>query len=166
MTLEQLLTELGEARWFESLGRYEGAEGTLAIRDLEPWRSEDSADPQGIARQLRWLPTKVSEDDPVHGASLRDTARQLGRVEELKRAGLEAYKVALASMSRASPQPLLRVGPHDFTEAAKGAAAFAARAAAGEIVVEKQGFWCSVISLYRSGHWPCGLLPDRTLVVL
>jgi hypothetical protein len=59
----------------------------------------------------------------------------------------------------------LIVGPHDFTLSAQGAASYAFRMAAGEIVLDMQSSWVSIVSLYAGGGWPCGRMKDGRIVV-
>jgi hypothetical protein len=169
-TVENLRDEIAQIPWFQRLGEPLDESGIATLVNLEPWASAANADEDGATRALAdamdWLPTTRDQADPVHGGSLEEKAKSLARVEDLRRESLEIYKRTLASLRRMKPHPLLRVGPHDFSHAAKGAATFAARRAVGEIIVEEPGFWCSVMALYVRGHWPCGILPDKTIVVL
>jgi hypothetical protein len=61
--------------------------------------------------------------------------------------------------------PLLKVGPHDSTNAARGGALFAMRMAAVEIVVDKQQFWCCLVSLFETGFWRRGLTKSSEILV-
>ena len=169
MTLEILRELLEHAEWFQKLGQFDGPEGMVALKNLEAWRSEELGVDEvaaRIAEEMAWLPTKAGEPDPIHGLRLRETARELEKEEEFRQQGMAIYKLALTSLRAATAHPLLRVGPHNFLEAAKGAAAYAARAAAGELVVGQPGPWCALVDLYARGFWPCGILPNRQVVVL
>lgn len=168
MTIDELGVQLDSARWFTQLGQYRAEEGRQAISSLEAWRNEDDgADSyhHRIAGAMEWLPGQSSDPDPVHGERLQALAAQAGREEEMSQLSLTVYKRALASLNSMGETPLLRAGAHDFQHVARGGAAYAARKAACEIFLEQPGFWCSLIPLFCHGHWPCGLMPDKTLVV-
>jgi hypothetical protein len=108
------------------------------------------------------LPSSRDEPDPVHDRRLIEL---LERSEVQDRAlVMEVYKQALQSL-RSIRSPDLRSGRNDFTEAARGAALFCVRMATIEVVAEKPGFWVGALNLYAKGHWPCGLMPGRELVV-
>ncbi|NHZ45053.1 hypothetical protein [Massilia aquatica] len=77
---------------------------------------------------------------------------------------LDVCKQAWASL-RFAESMKLRSGPNDFTQAAIGAALYRVRMAALEVMADKAGFWCTLLRLYRHGYWPCGVLPDKTIVV-
>lgn len=169
MTLDELTAHISSARWFSNLGRFQGGDRFIAIRTMEAWRSDDittDAYHEHVAENIEWFPSVYSgKPDPVHGGSLKLLAKELGKEDEFKKHSLEAYKLALASMRSVPETPLLRAGPHNFNIRARSMAAYAARAAASEITVSRQGFWCSLIPLYSSGNFPCGLMPDKTIVV-
>lgn len=168
MTVEQLKKYLANANWFARLGTFDGRAMQIAIRNLDAWRSANAVADQfheHIAEQMHWLPTAVSELDPIHGHSLRQRAREQRVEEQFKQETLAIYKLTLVSLRHVAPTPLLKAGPHDFNPAARGAAAFAFRAAAAEIVTGGEDFWCSLVSLYSDGHWPCGLMADGKVVV-
>ena len=161
MTLEQLSGEIDSARWFANLGSYQAGAGQQAISSLKAWASEDEILDryhEKIAEQMEWLPAQSQDPDPIHGD-------RLGQSEEAKQHSLAFYKLALASLRSVTEIPALQVGPHRFQHVAVGAASYACRRAALEICAGEPGFWCSLVPLYAAGHWPCGLLPDQTLIV-
>ncbi len=119
-----------------------------------------------IADEMDWLPSSNDQDDPIHGRSLEYRAEQLGMQQEYALKSLDIYKRALASLRGFNGHPALKVGPHDFAEAARGAAVFASRRAAYEVLLGNCGLWCSIMIQYGVGHWPCGILPDNIVVVL
>jgi hypothetical protein len=169
-TVEDLKVELAAISWFRRLGEPLDEPGIARVANLEPWAGAPDAEEDEAARALAdamdWLPTTRNQEDPIYGKLLEGQAKALGRYEGVRQEDLEVYKAALVSLRSMRPHPLLEVGPHKFTEAAKGAAAFAARRAALELIVNEPGFWCRAIFLYALGHWPLGVLPDRTIVVL
>ncbi len=157
MTLEQLAAQIEEARWFSRLGQYTPDAGQLAIQSLQAWADEESRcdrHHQRIAQSMEWLPAQAQDPDPIHGDRLPSDEQ-----------GLVIYKQALASLRPVAANGLLKIGPHDFQHVAHGAATYACRRAALEIVHGQPGFWCALVPLYAAGHWPCGLLPDQTLVI-
>ncbi len=168
MTIDELKQQINEAKWFANLGHFREEEGKIAIRTLAAWRSEATvADEyhERVAERMRWLPSQSSDEDPIHGSSLKDLAKKNGTGPELTKHSLEAYKLTLASLRPVPPHPLLKIGPHDFNPPARNAAAYAARMAASEIVTERQGFWCSMFKLFSEGYFPCGIMPDGQVVV-
>ncbi len=168
MTITELESLLQGTKWFERLCEPLANDSVVQIRSLEPWANIPTGDDrlEQIADQMDWLPSPRDQDDPVHGRSMEDRSEQLGMKTEYSRQSLDIYKKALASLRGFDGNSALQVGPHNFTEAACGAAVFAARRAAYEILLDDCGFWCSIMNLYHQGHWPCGILPDKTVVVL
>lgn len=168
MTLEELYDLIGSARWFSELGRFEPSSGFVAIRSLEPWAYPDrplDEQTQRIADAMDWLPTSRDQEDPIHGENLKKLTVSNSQADAIRQASLYVQKLVLRSLRRAT-SPHLRVGAHDFTEAAKGAAQSAVRQAVLEISLAIQDpFWVQLISIYGNGNWPCGLLPRRVVVV-
>lgn len=140
----------------------------VQIPSLDAWANLPTGDDrlEEVADLMDWLPSSRDQQDPIHGASLEERSDVMGKKDEFFRAGLGIHKLALASLRRFEGHPALVAGPHDFTEAARGAALFASRRAAYEVLLSDCGFWCSVMRFYGQGHWPCGILSDRTIVVL
>jgi len=157
MTLEELAAQMDRALWFSRLGQYTPAPGQLTIQTLEAWVDEESRcdrHHQKIAEGMEWLPAQAQDPDPIHADRLPPDER-----------ALVVYKQALASLRPVAANERLKIGPHDFQHVAHGAAAYACRRAALEIVHGQPGFWCALVPLYAAGHWPCGLMPDQTLVI-
>jgi len=105
----------------------------------------------------------------MHGRTLEWRAEAQGKKEEFSQQSRDVYKNALTTLRKFQGAPALKAGPHDFTEAARGAALFAVRRAAFEILLaepSERRFWCRLISVYQVGHWPCGILPNKQVVVL
>ncbi|MBN9417259.1 MAG: hypothetical protein J0I12_17570 [Candidatus Eremiobacteraeota bacterium] len=145
------------AAWFSRLGEFAGEPGRLAIRSLEVWADEEAVSDRhhrGVAEEMEWLPAQAQDPDPIR-PELTDSDVALG-----------FYKQALAALRSLNAKPLLKVGKHDFQHVAVGAAAYACRRAAVEVEAEEPGFWCGLVGLYAAGFWPCGVLPDGTVVVL
>lgn len=167
MTLEELETLIQTARWFEHLGEPLANEGIVQIPTLAPWASlpTDNDELERVADQMEWLPSSRDQDDPIHGTSMEERSAQRGKKDEYSRRSLEIYNRALVSLRGFDGHSALRIGPHDFTEAARGAAIFASRRAVYEILLSECGFWCSVMNFYGQGHWPCGILPNEVVVV-
>jgi hypothetical protein len=169
MTLEELESLLLEANWFEHLAEPLVTSGPfVSISSLAPWADLSTGDEtlEEIADKMDWLPSSRDQHDPIYGESLEERSEQLGKREDFSRRSLDIYKKALTSLRRFEGHPALRIGPHDFTEAARGAALFASRRAAYEILLGDSGLWCSILSVYQQGHWPCGILPNSNIVVL
>ncbi len=170
MTLEELETLVRETHWFEHLCESMVNNECVQIPSLVPWTNIPTGDAnlERIADQMDWLPSSrdQDDDDPIHGKSLEERCEQLGKKEVYSRLSLDIYKKALASLRSFEGHPSLKVGPHNFTEAARGAALYACRRAAYEVLLGDCGFWCSAMSVYGQGHWPCGILPNGVVVVL
>jgi hypothetical protein len=79
---------------------------------------------------------------------------------------MDAARVTYASMLPAHEPPQLKIGPVDFSNAARGAAVYAMRMAASEIVTEREGFWTALVPLYAEGFWPYGRLSSGDVAVL
>ena len=168
MTLEELELLLLKPCWFEHLGEPLMESKCVQISGLAPWSNAHTGDAslEKIADEMEWLPSSRDQDDPIHGNSLEVRSEQLGKKNEFYRQSLSVYKKALSSLRSFEGHPALTVGPHNFTEAARGAALFASRRAVYEILLDDCGFWCLVMNIYHQGHWPCGILPDTSIVVL
>jgi hypothetical protein len=167
VTIEDLRSIISSAAWFSRLGEADIQDGFVRIPSLEAWADgpvQDVALKQ-IANEMEWLPSSNDQDDPIHGSSLEQLAKASGKKQEISTQVLEIYKMTLAALRSFDGHPCLIVGPHDFTGAARGAALFAARRAAYEVVLREPSFWCRMINVYHGGHWPCGLLPNNQVVV-
>jgi hypothetical protein len=158
MQLEELKSYLKHARWFLRVGEGQERENVLCLPSLESAFTDD--------RDWEWLPTDASAEDPIYGDSLRLLADSLCKQLEYTAVMREVYKLTLESLHKVGvSHPSFKVGPHDMLPAAKGAAAYAARMAATEIVVSRQGFWCNLIPLYVEGLYPCGYTRQGHVVV-
>jgi hypothetical protein len=168
MTFDDLKLMIDEAKWFERLGE-PGLDGRFVqIASLAPWANVPSGDEglERIADEMEWLPSSRNQDDPIHGRSLEELAAQISKKQEISRQSLEILEATLSALRRFKGHPALKAGPHDFTEAARGAALFASRRATYEVALGKPDFWCCLMQLYHFGHWPCGVLPGGQVVVL
>jgi len=179
MTFNELKRLIQTADWFANLGRATAAPGVVPVTDLAWQRLIGAAtsaefglphdggvfDEPPFAEMER-LPTANEEPDPIHGRSLEEAARGLGREAEFKAARLEIFRLALASQRAFPDRSVLKVGPTDSNEAARMAGRFVCRIAASEIVVDQVGFWCEMVRLFHKGHWPLGRLSSGEVVVL
>lgn len=168
LNLDELQSLIRRSEWFTRLGEPLAARGYVHLSNLNAWAEglPENSDNELIASQMEWLPSARDQPDPfaVEGARLAETDSTLHA--EVGRAVLDTYKLALASLRSFQSHPALIVGPHDFSEAARGAACYAARQAALEVLRNHPRTWCSIMRLYHAGHWPCGLIPDGRIVVL
>jgi hypothetical protein len=142
MDIDKLHKLINEARWFSRVGSAtHGHLPLLSVLESSNWG---------------WLPTSREQLDPIHGDSLT----------KHREVELAAAKLVLPAL-RHLPESVsaLTDGPHDYTNAAKGGAQFAARMAAREIGNGQAGTWCLIIELFSRGWWPCGLTTTGDLVV-
>ena len=145
--------------WFTRIGTYPESASVITLRTLKASESSSS-------NEWDWLPTTRIMVDPIHRPSLTTIAKQSGRYSDYSIIVAEVYKLTLVSLRKMDDHnPLFRVDAHNLAPAARGAALYAARIAAGEIVLEMPGFWCSIMPYYFNGYWPCGLADDKRLVI-
>lgn len=157
MPLPQLVDTIASADWFSKIGTYSASDNHLAITDL---LSPD------VSVVWHWLPTSRDEIDPFYSLSLREMAEQQERSVEAKNATTLIYKATLVSLrSVYEDDARFKFGPHNFSNAAKGGALYAARQSAIEIVLGQASHWCSLIALYSKGYWPCGYTESRRILV-
>lgn len=168
MTLIELKSMINDTSWFKRLAVHEDGELLFQIASLKPWAGERTDDErfERIADLMDWLPSSREQDDPIHGRSLDELAEKIGVRKEISQKCAEIFKEALIGLGKFQGHPILRVGPHDFAGAAKGAALYACRRATYEVFLDQTGFWCRVMHLYHIGHWPCGIMPNGRVVVL
>ena len=154
MTINELESLITNTDLFTSLGKLRSDDLVAAYRDVT---DDDNWD---------WLPTTHNQTDPIHGRSLIKIADERGIDELRKRTEMKMAKLCMISL-RAVPEkhPQLVDGPHNLTPAPKGAAVFATRMCAREIVTDTRGTWCSILHYYALGYWPCGRYPHGRLVV-
>jgi hypothetical protein len=180
MTLADLYKLVETAQWFSRLGGGVATSEVVAVTDHEAWRRYFSAstgaefmlphDEAALTNQvlgrMTWLPTTATQEDPIHGDRLSVTAAERGETANLRAARLQVTRFLLKSLRPVEKPPLLQVGPTNLEGAARGAAQYAFRQAAVEVLLQCEGFWCSVAQIYHIGNWPMGRLPDGRLVIL
>jgi hypothetical protein len=173
MTLDELEKLIADAAWFQRLAAPDIGDECIGnryvrIASLAPWANQptNNAELMRIADAMSWLPSSRDQSDPIHGQLLVEKATSLDKQSEFARRAIATQKSTLVALRSFGGHPALRVGPHDFTEAARSAAVFAAKQAAYEALLDEPGFWCGLMRLYHAGRWPCGLLSDGRVVVL
>ncbi len=168
MTIDELEVDIKSAKWFSKLGQFPGSPKMVSIANLAAWSDENVyGDSDPIADEMNWLPTTMDARDPIHGNDLVESLKTRGSTEDATLVVKDIYRTALVSLRKATQNPLLKVGRHDFTKAARGAALYAIQHAAMEILAESRiSFWSELIPLYRDGFWPCGLVSEQMIVVL
>ncbi len=161
MKIDELKSIVNDTEWFSMLGNFVPTDCYLSINGLEPWSNKPcvSAD-FAISEHMEWLPTSKDEVDPFHSCNLKTDNKKYRTIS------LDTYKLALRNLRDLENISKLRVGPHDYTNSAKGAALYAIRHATFEILLNKQNYWSKLIRIYAIGNWPCGILPDKKIVVL
>lgn len=155
------------AQWFSALGSYQPSEGQIALPNLSAWDrprfpAELDTSLAKIASDMDWLPSSRDQPDPIHGEHLRSILKDNGTAYQQE--VLESYKLALKSL-RVVPDRTIFSGANDFTQAAKDSAIYCVRMATLEVLSAQPDFWLDALMIYHEGNWPCGLLPDGTLVV-
>jgi len=171
--LRELTDLIHTTDWFSCLGQEYHGKGLQVVQlpNLDQWSRvtdilPDDRVPDLIAGGMEWLPSQRDMVDPIHRDFLEQRAVELGKRAEFGERSSEIYKVALAALRGFQGDPFLKVGPHDFAEAARGSALFAVRRAAFEILLGIPGFWCRLMHVYADGHWPLGVMPTGDVVVL
>jgi hypothetical protein len=169
-TVTDLKQFIHDARWFSALGTFPATSGFVPVRRLQKWTEMNSlgdvVNPSPMDEIDILFPTTQDEEDPVHRDTLKTASKRLGKTELFKQTRQEVFKITLVSLRVVGEKhPGLTIGGMNAVLAAKGAALYAARQAAGEIVVEMQGFWCSLIPLYVEGHWPLGIASNGDIVI-
>ena len=129
MEIESLLLEIENCEWLEK------ANSIISIfEETETWA---------------WLPTTRDQKDPFDssGNSLMNS-----KIVKL------VYKKTLISLRKidASNYKLID-GPHNYTEAFKGAALYTFRKAVLELSQNEKGPWYNISRHYLNGYWPYGL---------
>ncbi|MFB9240270.1 hypothetical protein IV454_23825 [Massilia antarctica] len=167
MTIDDIKVEIEHAKWFSRLGSYSAPTGYLALADLRAWNNatfDSSIDERSanIASEMDWLPSSREEEDPIHGQRLMKYLEEAGI--NFKAVTLDLYKQSLKSLRSVDGMKICS-GPNDFSQAAIGAALYCVRMAALEVMAGQIGFWCSLLKIFVKGYWPCGMLPDKTVVV-
>jgi hypothetical protein len=84
---------------------------------------------------MEWLPGTADAEDPIHGRRLSILARQLGREREFREVRLEISRLTQKALRAAPEIPEVNVEATRLEPVARGAALYAARMAASEIVV-------------------------------
>jgi hypothetical protein len=180
MDLSELKHLIQTTRWFSNLGRGASSPGIIAVNDLglfQRFIATATAEECGLADKglewdlgpmegMEWLPGTVHEPDPIHGQRLAELADQLGRTQEYREERLKAFKLAQQALRTVPEIPEVNVGPTQLEPVARGAALFAARLAASEIVVGEPGFWCAMVRHYHQGHWPMGRNLKGEVIIL
>lgn len=160
-SVDGLISKIRSAPWFSMLGTSQGSAQVISLAYLVFWEYQDSSsgdlEIDALLGKMNWLPTTRDQPDPF------DSVLDLSA--EVRRPGLLAYKAALEGINNSLPNGRLRCGPHDFSDAARSAGAFAARSTVRCLAAHKNTRWTEVIGFYLKGHWPLGLLPDGRLVV-
>lgn len=173
ITVEELKALISSTDWFSRVGEpdFAGQADFIQLPNLEQWRSvtgmlANEPVPSLFDEGMERLPTGRDEDDPIYGNSLKDKTKALGKERAFAHQTMEVYKITLKALHPFHGHTLLKVGPHDFTEGARGAALYAARQTAYELLLGEPGFWCRALEVFHAGHWPLGFMPDRRIVVL
>jgi len=163
MTLAELHHAADTAQWFKNMGTFTGDECLVPLRNLEAWGSGGTASDEEVADTMTWLPTSSDGEDPFHDwVPFKKTPHAADCIDAAKL----VYKLTLISLRNMAKNELLFVSEHNFTQPARGAALFAFYSAALEITFAQLGPWIQIVKLYNAGHWPCGILPDKRIVVL
>lgn len=156
--LQRLCLQIEQTSFFSNLGKRDIDDPTLIfIASVEAvFVSPSDQDFQGLYQASHWLPTSLAEDDPWYPR--QETPKALS---EQRMALNKAVMTATRTIDKA---PFI-CRPHDFSEAARGGAAYAFRQYATEQYFNLGNHWRQVIELYLAGHWPVGHAPGRLIVI-
>ncbi len=109
-----------------------------------------------------WLPSTRDQSDPF-GESLKE-ALDANDKECLN----QIYKSTLSSLRSVGQRHAKLIdGPHNYTEAFRGAALYAARKATQQRLINNtESRWVEIFEHYKKGKWPCGIRKNGELVIL
>jgi hypothetical protein len=156
--LEKTLAQIEQASFFSNLGNPDiNDPGLIFIASVEAvFVSPCDQDFQGLYQASNWLPTSLGEDDPWYPR--QDTPKALSEQR------MALNKAVMAATRKVDKAPFI-CRPHDFSEAARGGAAYAFRQYATEQYFNLGEHWRQVIELYLAGHWPVGHAPGKLIVI-
>jgi hypothetical protein len=156
--LEHTLEQIGQTRFFGNLGKPDIHDPqVIFIASVEAVFVTPSDQAfQGLYDATQWLPTSPGEDDPYYPR--QETPKALS---EQRMALNRAVMAATRTLDKAP----FTCRPHDFSEAARGGAAYAFRQYATEQFFGLGDHWRRVVDLYLAGHWPVGHAPGKLIVI-
>ena len=151
MTLCELEKLVDDARWFSRLGDISNEECAVSQTQVEVWD---------------WLPTSLDQTPPLGGEQTRSELKSNGKNEDRNNAEMSIARKVMVSLRPFDEEIRgLKFGPENLAPAARSGARIAARMAVREILLAREGPWCTVMRLYSEGFWPCGLTPDERVVL-
>lgn len=158
LDVEKLIYDIARIDFFSSMGKApDMVEGVVYIESVfrvfvEPLESDFA----GTYKDLEWLPTTPTQDDPFNSFPKPP--------KDLADARLRVSKAVLQSVKRGAKDKLVS-GAHDFGLAARNAACFAFRQYVSEIHYGGGGAWSKIVGLYFSGRWPVGYAGGKLIVI-
>lgn len=158
LDIEKLIDDIARTEFFSNMGKaHDVAEGVIYIERvfrvfIEPLESDFA----GGYKDLEWLPTTPTQDDPFSSFPKPP--------KELVDARLKVSKAVMQSVKGVARDKFV-TGAHDFSLAARNAACFAFRQYVSEDYYGGGGVWSKIVELYFSGRWPVGYARDRLIVI-
>ncbi|WP_156352029.1 hypothetical protein [Pseudomonas sp. NBRC 111130] len=158
LDVEKLIDNVARTDFFSSMGKAPDAiEGVVYIESvfrvfIEPLE----ADFAGAYKDLEWLPTTPTQDDPFNSFPRPP--------QELVDARLRVSKAVMQSVKNVAKDKFVS-GAHDFSLAARNAACFAFRQYVSEVYYGGDGIWSKIVDLYFSGRWPVGYAGEKLIVI-
>jgi len=158
LDVEKLIDDIARTDFFSSMGKApDVVEGVVYVESvfrvfIEPLESDFA----GAYKDLEWLPTTPTQDDPFNSFPKPP--------KELADARLKVSKAVMQSVKGVAKDKFLS-GAHDFSLAARNAACFAFRQYVSEVYYGGDGAWSKIVGLYFSGRWPVGYAGDKLIVI-
>lgn len=157
-TLANALARIQQARFFGNLGKPGTSDPkVIFIASVEAvFVSPSNSAFQGFYEATQWLPCSPGEEDPYYPPQAIPKA--------LSEQRMVLSKAVMAATRNIDKAPLA-CPPHDFSQAARGGAAYAFRQYATERYFNLGEHWREVVELYLAGHWPFGYAPGRLIAI-
>lgn len=156
--IESLIKRIATTDFFSRMGcDPDPVDGVIYIRDvLKVFIEPEDSYFQGCYKNLEWLPTSPSQDDPFNSFPKPP--------KELVDWRISVSKAVMQSIKGSSKDKFI-TGAHDFSLAARNGACFAFRQYVSESYYRAPGTWSKVVELYLSGRWPAGYSGRKLIAI-
>ena len=158
LDFEKIIDEVGRASFFSRMGSAPDAiEGVIFIKSVfRVFVEPVDSDYFGAYKDLEWLPTTPTQDDPF-----KSFPKPPKDLVDLR---LGVSRAVMQSVKHV-PKDKFLSGGHDFSLAARNAACFAFRQYMSECYYGRDSAWKKIVELYFDGRWPVGYLKDNLIVI-